>query len=111
LGVNVHAVGKHTFDGGIEAARTLWPLLHIDAGCKTFIDAAKGYGKKKDMRLTTKDHLVFHDQPAKTWHRHMMDALRHFAVKVRGSGLQADSGSSVSLIQIRKWQEEYGLTA
>lgn len=112
MGVNVKPVRKHTFDGGIEATRTIWPLLHIDEGCKTFIDAAKGYGKKKDMRLSTKDHVVYHDQPDRTWHRHMMDALRHFAVQERGIGIDGTGkGSSVTLIQIRKWQEEFGLTA
>jgi hypothetical protein len=83
LGYNFRAVVPHSFDEGIEAARLIWPMLDIDeGGAATFLSAAKGYGKLKNERLSTDDQPAFHEQPAKTWHRHMMDALRHLAVAV-----------------------------
>lgn len=82
LGYNFAAVTTCSFKEGIQAARDLWPLLDIDeSGAGTFIKAAAGYGKQKNERLSTEDQTEYHDTPAKTWHRHMMDALRHLAVQ------------------------------
>ena len=84
LGVNFKAIESASFDEGIQAVRVIWPLLDIDeSGAGTFIKAAKGYGKLKNERMSTDDQPVYHDQPAQTWHRHMMDALRHLAIAYR----------------------------
>jgi len=81
LGFNFRAVEAASFDEGIQAVRLLWPLLDIDeVGAGTFLGAAKGYGKLKNERSSTHEQAVYHDQPAPTWHRHMMDALRHMAI-------------------------------
>ncbi len=84
LGCNFRGVQNVSFDEGIQAARLIWPMLDIDEqGAGTFLKAAKGYGKLKNESLSTPDEPAYHDQPAKTWHRHMMDALRHLAVQFR----------------------------
>jgi hypothetical protein len=84
LGFNFVAVPSVSFDQGIEAVRMIWPLLDIDeGGAATFLDGAKGYGKRKNETLSTPDQPAYHDQPAKTWHRHIMDSLRHLAVQFR----------------------------
>lgn len=84
LGFNFVPVEKQSFNDGIELVRGIWNLLDINkATCDTFIRAAAGYGKKKNQALSTDDDVVYHDNPAKTWHRHMMDALRHLAIGYR----------------------------
>lgn len=81
LGFNIEAVIEHKFDDGIECGRSIWNLITVNkVNCQTYIKAAKGYGKKKNQALSTDEETVYHDQPAKTWHRHMMDAHRHLAV-------------------------------
>jgi hypothetical protein len=83
-GFHLEPVVKHTFDNGIEAGRSIWGLIDVNKDtCKTYIMAASGYGKKKNQALSTDEETVFHDQPAKTWHRHMMDAHRHLAIAYR----------------------------
>ena len=84
IGYNMMPVIKHSFNNGIEAARDIWDLLQINKNtCKTFIAAASGYGKEKNEATSTDEETVYYDQPAKTWHRHMMDAFRHLAVAFR----------------------------
>ena len=84
LGRNFQAVKRVSFDDGIEAVRFIWPLLDIDGqGAAMVLWAAKGYGKLKNERLSTEDQPAYHNQPAQTPHRHMMDALRHAAVAYR----------------------------
>lgn len=74
-------VVPHTFDNGIEEGRAIWPLMDINKEkCRTYIMAMSGYGKKKNMSLSTDEETVYHDQPAKTWHRHFADAHRHLAI-------------------------------
>ncbi len=80
LGFNLTPIIAHSFDDGIEAGRNIWSKLEINSQCVTFLKAASGYGKKKNMALSTDSESVYYDQPAKTWHRHMMDALRHLAM-------------------------------
>jgi hypothetical protein len=81
LGRSVQACEAHDFDSGIRAGRDLWSLLEInEPECQTFLKAAGGYGKKKNLALSTENRPVYHDQAAKTWHRHTMDAFRHLAV-------------------------------
>ena len=84
LGFHFRSVEKVAFADGIEAARFIWPLLDIDeTGGATFLAAAAGYRKQKNETLSTEDQPAYHNQPAQTWHRHMMDALRHMAVQYR----------------------------
>jgi hypothetical protein len=81
LGFHIRPLIKHSFRDGIEAARNIWSKIVINkAHCATFIKAAAGYGKKKNAALSTDEETVYHDSPAKTWHRHPMDALRHLAM-------------------------------
>jgi len=81
LGVRLQPCIKHAFNDGIEAGRALWSKLEInEPTCPTFLKAAAAYGKKKNANLSTDDAVVYHDSPAKTWHRHMMDAYRHLAM-------------------------------
>lgn len=84
LGYEVQPCEFHDFDSGIRTTRDIWPMTEVnEPECGTFIKAAGGYGKVKNMRLSTDNQPVYHDQPAKTWHRHIMDALRHLAVMYR----------------------------
>ncbi len=84
LGYNLVPVVEHAFDDGIEAVRSIWELLDInELNCQTVIQAASGYGKKKNEALSTEDKPAYHKQPKDTWHKHVMDALRHLAVQYR----------------------------
>jgi hypothetical protein len=84
LGYNFRAVEPASFDEGIQAVRMIWPLADIDQrGAATFLEGAKGYGKRKNETLSTPDQPAYHNQPAQTWHRHIMDAWRHCAVQYR----------------------------
>lgn len=84
LKFNLAPVVPHTFDNGIEAGRSIWNLLDVNKEqCRTYIMAMSGYGKKKNMALSTDEETVYHDQPAKTWHRHFADAHRHLAIAYR----------------------------
>jgi len=84
LGINFLPVPDSSFDDGIQAVRSIWPLLEINKPlCKIFIDAAKGYRKKKNEALSTDDQPVYHNSPLQSWERHMMDALRHLALQYR----------------------------
>jgi hypothetical protein len=81
LGFDLRSVLAHSFDDGIEAGKGIWGQLEInEEKCATYLKAAAGYGKKKNMALSGDDETVYHDSPAKTWHRHMMDAHRHLAM-------------------------------
>ncbi len=82
LKLNMTAIPEHRFNDGIEAGRSVFGLLEINKDkCSTFIKAMAGYGKKKNMALSTDEATVYHDMVAKTWHRHMGDAYRHLAVQ------------------------------
>ena len=84
LGYNIVPVIEHAFEDGIEAVRSIWELLDInELTCQTFLQAASGYGKKKNEALSTDEKPAYHKQPKDTWHKHMMDALRHLAVQYR----------------------------
>lgn len=84
LGYNIVPVIEHSFENGVEAVRSIWELLDInELTCQTVIQAASGYGKKKNEALSTEDKPAYHKQPKDTWHKHVMDALRHLAVQYR----------------------------
>jgi len=81
LGYYFQPVIKHAFDDGIEAGRAVFGRILINKeSCKTYVSALSGYGKKKHAALSTDEETVYHDMPAKTWHRHMADAHRHMAI-------------------------------
>lgn len=82
LGIKMTPCIPHRFDEGIRATQDkVWPILEINKpNCSTFLLAAKGYGKKKNAALSTDEEISYHKDPQKTWHRHMMDALRHIAI-------------------------------
>ena len=88
LGYHIQSVIEHSFDNGIEAGRSVWNLITVNKDtCQTYEKALAGYGKKKNMSLSTDEETVFHDQPAKTWHRHMADAHRHLAIHHKYSSI------------------------
>jgi hypothetical protein len=91
LGFNLTAVIPHDFNDGIECGRSIWNLITINKrACLTYVKALQGYGKKKNMALSTDEQTVYHDQPAKTWHRHMADAHRHLAVHYKYSDIKGE---------------------
>lgn len=84
LGFNVTPCEHHDFASGIRAVVDIWNLFEInEPECQTFLKAAAGYGKKKNMALSTAEQPVYHQQESLTWHRHLMDALRHLGVMYR----------------------------
>ena len=83
LGFDVQSVIPHRFDDGIEAVRAVLPMVDMNKRCETTKRSLGGYGKKKNLALSTDDHVVYHDQPAKTWHRHLADACRHLCIAYR----------------------------
>lgn len=108
LGYPLVPVLAHSFDDGIEAGRSIWPLLEIDKdNCPIFIKAASGYGKKKNQSLSTNENTVYYDQPAKTWHRHMMDALRHLAILYRFMEINGEYIGSTIPVPVRDDAHSY----
>lgn len=88
LGFHIEAVIQHSFDNGIECGRSVWNLITVNkATCQTYVNALSGYGKKKNMSLSTDEETVYHDMPAKAWHRHMADAHRHLAIHHKYSSI------------------------
>lgn len=84
LGFDVTPCEPHDKMSGIRSTVDLWSLLEInEPECQTFLKATSGYGKKKNIALSTDEQTVYHNQEAQTWHRHMMDALRHMGVMYR----------------------------
>ncbi len=91
LGFNFESCIPHGFDDGIECGRSIWNLITVNkATCQTYVKALAGYGKKKNMSLSTDEETVYHDQPAKTWHRHLADAHRHLAVHHKYSDVRGE---------------------
>jgi hypothetical protein len=94
LGINFTPIllGE-SFEDGIQAVRSIWPILEINKSlCKVFIQAVDGYRKKKNEALSTDDQPSYHQTPIpNAWENHMMDALRHLALAYRymiGKGRQ-----------------------
>ena len=83
LGYQLKPVMKHSFNDGMASGRHLWDVVWISkTKCPILLQALAGYGKKKNMTLSQGAEVVYHDQPAKTWHRHPADAWRHLAIAV-----------------------------
>lgn len=84
LGFRFRSVDPHRVDDGIEAVRTLWPLMEIDkASCPIFLRAANGYRAAVNKQLTTEGMPVYRDTEVDSWECHPMDALRHLAYQYR----------------------------
>lgn len=107
LGVDFTPVEPHTFKSGIDAGKLVFALLEINKDkCPTFLKAIGAYGKKKNLALSTDESASYHDQPAKSWHRHMADAYRHLAIAYQQMSIGDDL-----LSQHETPYEEYASTA
>jgi hypothetical protein len=85
LGINFIPVIPHSFEDGVQAVRSIWPLLEINKPlCKVFLQAVDGYRKKKNESISTDEQPSYHQTPIpNAWENHMMDALRHLAIAYR----------------------------
>lgn len=112
LGVPLNATVKHDFNDRIEAGRSCFNLLEInERNCPTFIKGMAGYGKKKNMALSTDEVTVYHDSQAKTWHRHMGDAYGHMAMTYRYDEIGGEMLGYPGATPTRKgYQEDTGTT-
>lgn len=91
LGIDLQSCPKHSFDDGIEAGKAVFSLLEINKNrAPTFIKAIAGYGKKKNMALSTDENTVYSAGEAKTWHRHLADAYRHLAMVYRYGEIEGE---------------------
>ena len=84
LGMDIAPVMKHAFNDGVEAVRSIWKILDINATlCKEAIEAFGQYGKKKNEALSDEDKPVYYNEPLKNYACHFADALRHLAIYYR----------------------------
>ena len=84
LGVNFEPIPPHAVNDGIEAVRSIWPLLDINSVlCSECITAFGSFGKRKNERLSTEDKPVYFNEPNKDWTEHFASALRHLAIYYR----------------------------
>lgn len=85
LGIDFIPVIEASFEEGIEAVRSIWPLVEINRPlCKVFLQATDGYRKKKNEAISTDEQPSYHQTPIpNAWENHMMDALRHLALAYR----------------------------
>ncbi len=91
LGFDLQSCPKHSFDDGIEAGKAVFSLLEINKNrAATFIKAIAGYGKKKNMALSTDENTVYSAGEAKTWHRHLAAAYRHLAMVYRYGEIEGE---------------------
>ena len=73
-----------SFQDGIRAVQVMFNSVQInEEKCPTVLRAMSGYGKKKNFGASTEEQTTYHDQPAKTWHRHLADAVRHLGIANR----------------------------
>lgn len=85
LGFGLEPVVAHRVNDGIEAVRSIWPLLDINTTlCKEAIEAFGSYGKKRNDALSSEDKPVYYNEPSKKHnYHHWADALRHLAIYYR----------------------------
>jgi hypothetical protein len=83
LGYTLIPVVRQSFDDGVEDVRNIWPILEVNDKCHIFLKCSSAYGKKKNQALSSDAEVTYHNSPALTWHRHMMDALRYLACAYR----------------------------
>jgi hypothetical protein len=106
LGFDINSVSNESFDDGIECGRSTFGQLEISETAITFLKAIAGYGKKKNQALSTDDQVVYHNNPAQTWHRHMADAYRHMAIFYRL--MRGDDGSKFGSFTTERYYDDYG---
>lgn len=105
LGMNIEPVIPHAFNDGVEAVRSIWPLLDVNKVlCKDLIDAVGQYGKKKNDSLSTEDKPVFYNEPVKNYTRHFADALRHLAIFYRYMFEEGCMGYATDGVDEDAWQ-------
>lgn len=84
LGFGLEPVKGHGVNDGIEAVRSIWPLVDINKElCRGVIEAMGQYGKKKNEALSTEDKPVYFNEPKKNYTCHYADAFRHLAIYYR----------------------------
>ena len=85
LGLGFEPVPAHRVNDGIEAVRSIWPILDINTTlCKDAIVAFGAYGKKKNDALSSEDNIVYYNEPSKKHnYQHWADTLRHLAMYYR----------------------------
>lgn len=84
LGYHISCVQSHSFNDGIEAVRSIFPKLRINARlCRDFVEAIKRYKLRKNEALSTEDRTVYYKDPVKDATCHPADALRHLAIAYR----------------------------
>ncbi len=92
LGYDVQACQPHDFESRIRTGREIWEMVEInEPTCGTFIEAASGYTRTKNLRLSSENRPAYHDHPAKTWHPHIMDAFGHMAISYRTEQYMGDT--------------------
>ena len=105
LGFHIMPVNNESFNDGIQCGRDTFGQMEIDKdGAQTFLKAIAGYGKKKNQALSTDNQVVYHDSPAKTWHRHFADAYRHLAIFFRL--MRGADGSMVGSPKIERYYDD-----
>ena len=81
LGYRFRSVEPHRVEDGIEACRTIWPVLEVDrVSCPIFLQAANGYRAAINRSLTTEAMPVYKANEVDSWECHPMDAFRHLAM-------------------------------
>lgn len=92
LGVDLIPVIESSFDDGIEAVRSIWPLIEVNKSlCHVFLEAVRGYRKKKNEALSTEDQPAYHKDPLpNAWQNHLMDSLRHLAIVYRYMSIEGN---------------------
>lgn len=84
LGLHFMIVEKHQFNDGIEAVRSIFPKIRINAQrCRDLVEAIKRYKLRKNEGLSTEDRTVYYKDPIKDATCHPADALRHLAIAYR----------------------------
>lgn len=90
LGIEVAPASKLTLADGIEAVRSLLPIMVFDRRrCATGIDALRQYRATWDDKLDTQ-----RAQPLHSWESHGADALRSYAT-ARSAGTRSDWSMSI----------------
>lgn len=80
LGIRVTITPEIGLRDGIEALRTLIPMIYFDReGCLEGIEALKTYRTDWNDKLRT-----FRQMPLHSWESHYADAARYFAISQRG---------------------------
>lgn len=101
LGYDVHACEPHDFESRIRVGREIWDMVEVnEPKCSTFIEAASGYTRTKNLRLSSEGRPAYHDHPSKTWHPHIMDAFGHMAISYRSEQYMGNTIEGLEVVHI-----------